>query len=389
LRLDCRLAKPQTITDNFYRILGRRPSRSTVSNQASDAIASTNGKAVTGQLSVEQANLYRQASILITDALRVLEGFESYDPSADIDAVEALRSLAQAQLTSLMEEFGRLDEPRPARVNIYFNTLDRTLDQLGEAAQLNSNRSFNNLVTTEDEAQVAAYELVKNYVKTLKGVWSTFTGKSEAETISTGFSERLSRVSVMLPVVADSNASLMAAMDSIGFTESERRSDAALFSTLGTDPIVLQAPSRRGGDTLTSGTATDNPSFSLSSSLSNEEIQLLRRLIGTSEPLSIELPDITVNDFSEWVDRFTSVEAPSILAASGRFGLEFVTDQADTLFWVIGLVLLYLKDPTKTAKGRMLGRILAFDRVEQCLNELIFQLNALADLGVPESSRFI
>jgi len=141
------------------------PSRSIVSNGSSDNHSSTNGT-LTGQLSVEQANLYRQASILVADALRVLEGFESFDPVADVDAVEALRSLVQAQLNSLVEEFGRLDEPRSARVNIYFSTLERSLNQLGDAAQLgdqNARRSFDNLVTIEDEAQVAAYELVKNY----------------------------------------------------------------------------------------------------------------------------------------------------------------------------------------------------------------------------------
>ena len=338
------------------------PSRSIVSNGSSDSPSSTNGT-LTGQLSVEQANLYRQASILVADALRVLEGFESFDPVADVDAVEALRSLVQAQLNSLVEEFGRLDEPRSARVNVYFSTLERSLNQLGDAAQLgdqNKQRSFNNLVTIEDEAQVAAYELVKNYVKTLKDIWLSFTLVSDAEIISTGYSERLSRVGVMLPVISDSNASLMAAMDSVGFTESERRSDAALFSTLGTNSPRLRIP-----DSVLS------------------EFQI------NPTQIAVTLPDITVNDFSEWVERFTSIEAPSILAASGRFGLDFVTDQADTLFWVIAIVLDYLKNPANQVKGRYLSRILAFDRVEQSLSELVFQLNALADLSVPDSSRFI
>lgn len=336
------------------------PSRSIVSNGSSDSPSSTNGT-LTGQLSVEQANLYRQASILVADALRVLEGFESFDPVADIDAVEALRSLVQAQLNSLVEEFGRLDQPRPARINIYFSTLDRSLTQLGDAAQLsdqNERRSFNNLVTTEDEAQVAAYGLVKNYVKTLRDSWLNFTLVSDAERISTGYSERLSRVGVMLSVVSDSSASLMAAMDSVGFTESERRSDAALFSTLETNSPSLRIP------------------------------EVLRGLNINPIPIVVSLPKITVNDFSEWVERFTSIEAPSILAASGRFGLDFVTDQADTLFWVIAIVLDYLKNPANQVKGRYLSRILAFDRVEQSLSELVFQLNALADLGVQDSSRF-
>jgi hypothetical protein len=98
------------------------------------------------------------------------------------------------------------------------------------------------------------------------------------------------------------------------------------------------------------------------------------------------LPDITVNDFNEWVERFATIEAPSILSASGQFGLDFVTDQADTLFWVIGIVLSEIKrvpdagDPVKSSL--LLDKVLSFERVQQTLSELLFQLDTLADLGV-------
>jgi hypothetical protein len=64
-------------------------------------------------------------------------------------------------------------------------------------------------VTAEDEAQVAGYELLINYVKTLQDIWQRYAATTESETKITGrYSERLSRVNVMLPVIADSNASL-------------------------------------------------------------------------------------------------------------------------------------------------------------------------------------
>ncbi|HEY9830855.1 MAG TPA: hypothetical protein V6D26_09755 [Stenomitos sp.] len=326
------------------------PARSVVSLYSSSTTET--GKFLTGQLSVEQANLHRQASILVADALRVLENMESFEPTADQDAVEALRSLVQAQFNSLAEEFGRLDEPRRDRVNILFKTLQHSLQQLGRISRLSSDRGINpNLVTTEDEAQVAAFELVKSYASTLDEIWKKYTKITGSERVSGSYSERLSRVSVMLPVIADSNASLMAAMDSVGFTESERRSSAAAFNSLRETPFPV-------------------------SDLSVEDISL--------QGLFLTLPNITINDFSEWIDRFTTLEAPSILSTSGRYGLEFVTDQADTLFWVIGLLWYYFKN-NNDAKGRYLGRILSFDRVNQCLTELIFQLNALADLSVPPS----
>lgn len=347
------------------------PARSVVSlyspnGAGNQFISGTNGTGLTGQLSVEQANLYRQTSIIATDALRVLEGLQPFDPTADIDAVEALRSLIRAQINSLIEEFGRLDKPRPDRVNVYITTLTNHLNQLGARARLGNTEGGEGEtsddagfpVTADDEAQVAALELLRNYVKTLQDIWARFPGISQSEQVSGRYSERLSRASILLPVITDSNASFKAAMDSIGFTESERRSDVALFTSLGP---TIRPPE-------------DNPlKFSLS--INND----VNPAIGP-----VSLPNITMNDFNEWVDRFTTIEAPSILATSGRFGLDFVTDQADTLFWVIGFVLDYITSDANGPKERLLEKILKFDRVKQSLTELLFQLDTLADFGVAE-----
>lgn len=326
----------------------------------------------TGQLSVEQANLYRQASIIGSDTLKVLDGLTPFDPKADIDAVEALRALVRSQIRSLIDEFGRLDEPRKQRVDTYFKTLlgrdetgreDGYLYRLGEEAHLGRGEAFGLElkvvpVTLEDETQVAGFELLIGYVTTLLQSWRNYeAAKTSTSPIAGRYSDRLSRTSIMLPVIADSNASLMSAMDSIGFTQSERRSDSALFSN-------LQAP-------------TEDPEIPGKITLGNTQAAII-------------LPDITVNDFDEWVDRFTSLEAPSVLSTSGQFGLDFVTDQADTLFWTIGVVL-YAVLPQKDQAGRLLsnrnqgkllGKVLAFERVQQSLSELIYQLDTLASLGV-------
>jgi hypothetical protein len=322
------------------------------------APASANSAGV-GQLSVEQANLYRQASINAADALRVLEALQPFDPIADIDAVEALRALIRSQINTLVDEFGRIDEPRLERVETYLNTLDSSIKQLGEQARLVDRNDAPDVfpVTLSDETQVAGFELLTNYTKTLRNIFKNFRDTTNiVETTVTGrYSERLSRSYIMLPVIADSNTSFMAAMDSIGFTASERRSDAALFSILGSPQKNNMPPN-----------ATD--------------IRL--PLFGISEPdtdFSLLLPDITVNDFNEWVERFSTIEAPSILSASGQFGLDFVTDQADTLFWVIGIVLGAIKDQSNSL---LLDKVLSFERVQQTLSELLFQLDTLADLGV-------
>jgi len=353
------------------------PARSVVSLYSPEA------EGIGGQLSVEQANLYRQASIIGNDALKVLDGLQPFNPTADIDALEALRALIRSQIRSLIDEFGRLDEPRKGRVENFLSALsvfappdpnsprsDRrliggSLFRLGEIARLNTlNRGVRPPggiapVTTSDESQIAGYELLVNYVKTLQDIWQSYTPDTDIETQITGrYSERLSRTSIMLPVVSDSNASFMSAMDSIGFTESERRSDAALFITLETPPLV----------TLT----------------------IQNNVVVESQ---ITLPDMTMNDFDEWVERFTSLEAPSLLSTAGQFGLDFVTDQADTLFWTIGAVLYAItpppasdNSPQRRNQSKLLGKVLSFERVQQTLSELVFQLDTLADLGVGSTS---
>jgi hypothetical protein len=320
-----------------------------------------------GQLSVEQANLYRQASINAADALRVLEALQPFDPKADIDAVEALRGLIRSQINTLVDEFGRIDEPRRELVEPYLDTLDSSIIQLGVQALLTATLQGVSPVTVSDETQIAGFELLRNYAGTLRTIFGQFLA-TKGTTVTGQYSERLSRSYIMLPVISDSNTSFMAAMDSIGFTASERRSDAALFSILkGLNPFETDNPGGTVGHTFIElpfvdqdGTTPKTPVFEL------------------------VLPDITVNDFNEWVERFVTIEAPSILSASGQFGLNFVTDQADTLFWVIGMVLDAVKDDT--SKNLLLGKVLSFERVQQTLSEFLFQLDTLADLGVGSTS---
>jgi hypothetical protein len=140
-------------------------------------------------------------------------------------------------------------------------------------------------------------------------------------------------------------------MDSVGFTESERRSLAARLDTLTglkTSPIVFQSSN------------------------------------STASSFDIALPDITVYDLTEWVDRYATLEGPNMLAESGVYGLDFITDQADRLFWVIAPVVAILEtdEVNLAADSSSLEQSLSNERVRFSLNNLLFQLNSLADLSV-------
>jgi hypothetical protein len=308
-----------------------------------------------GTISARQANLYRQATVIVGDATQVLNGLMPFAPEAESDQVESLRALIRSEMNVLVEEFGRVDEPRKERVLAYFSALKIHLAGFGERAFLNDP---NLPVTVDDEAQVTGFELLKSYVRILQEAWGIFFGGDRAPD-SFSLSERVERANVLLPVVAQVDFDFGAAMDSVGFTESERRSRAAAFNTLaGYDIQSLPVSSLRS---------------------------LIIRPQSAQIAIDASLPDITVYDLTEWIERFAGMEGPNNLVDSGQYGLDFVTDQADQIFWVVAAVLarLDLSDSgTAPSASPPLEQILSNERVRFALNNLLGQLNSLADLSV-------
>lgn len=302
------------------------------SPQASGLIAA----GLAGQISAEQANLYREASIVVNDAVQVLRGLQPFAPEAEADRVEALRSLVEAEFMGLSDEFKRIDEPRPQRVDAYFGALlgpNGHLLQLGREAYLVTNTANAiTAATSSDEVQIAGFRLLQSYGDRLKHIWDLYnTPRNVAYPL---FTERLSRASVLLPVIAEGNANFMNAMDSIGFTETERRSAATKFTTMARSLNPVPA-----------------------------------------------LPDMTVNDLNEWIDHFANTEGPGRLTDAGQFGLEFVADQADKLFWVFVPILTFTKalGTPGLSRASLVAQVLTHERVSWALDDLINQIKALAD----------
>ncbi|HEY2476560.1 MAG TPA: hypothetical protein VGI19_17400 [Candidatus Cybelea sp.] len=318
--------------------IGTTPARSVVglvgTNGSADPLAAAG---LSGQLSAEQATLYRQTTTLTNDALRVLAGLQSFSPIAEADRVESLRALVKSEFNSLIEEFGRVDEPRANRVQIYLTALngpDGHVAKFGATALIDGRVGP---VSADDEQQIAGFQLVRSYADMLSNIWQTYakeTGPDKPRQLFRirPYTERLARASVMMPVIAEANNNFMSAMDSIGFTENERRSTAARFTG-----------------------------------------------IGKGKP---NLPDFTVSDLTDWIDRFASSEGPVNLTDSGQYGLEFVTLQADDLFWVFVAVLAHVQeDPVTLSSQQIVAQALTHERVTWSLSDLTNQFNALADLA--------
>lgn len=309
-----------------------------------------------GQISSEQAALYRQASVVAADALKILAGLQPFVPEAEMDKIEALRTLVSAEIKILVyEEFSRVDEPRPQRVDTYFDQLtgpNGHLIQFGERAFLDRRRVTP--TTLDDETQVTGFESLKGYVGILRNLWNSYRRQNLRRDGSRPYSERVSRANVLLSVIAEGNGNFMSALDSIGFTENERRSSASKFTTLNPGipkSVVIDKDKDKDG----------NPTI----------------------PITIpELPDFTVNDLTDWIANY-SFESLSSLSDSGQYGLEFVTDQADSIFWVIVPILAFTRIVTSVNLNSMpiLAQALTHERVSWALDDLVNQLNALADLA--------
>jgi hypothetical protein len=297
------------------------------------------------EISSRQDALRRSTSIIMADAIQILERLQSFVPQADKDRVEALRSLVMAQIKVLVEEFGRNDEPRPERVQAYLSSLGEYVPEFGREAFLDDPA----LATiVDDEDQVTKFDLLRTYVQMMREAWKRYHS-NEKSGRKTSLSERVDRARVALPVVAQATIDFSNALESVGLSEDERRSRASRFSTLDVASIEIF---RDGGN-------------------ASNQISTIGRW----------LPDITVSDLIDWLDQYANMEAPSAL--DSVYGIDFVTDQADRLFWTIAPVVAHLKTTLalNASSQSTLAQVLSNERVGWALDNLLSQIHELANLA--------
>jgi hypothetical protein len=333
-------AYPQSKDGQAITLASR--SQAVLFNAASNGVGSG-----LGEISTRQLALHRQTSIIAADALKILAELRPFIPEADNERVEALRSLIQSQITLLVEEFGRADEPRSARVESALKSLREYVSEFGKQAYIDDP---GRVAILDDENQTTQFELLQAYVKSIRQAWTNYD-RSEKSGAAYSLSEKIDRARVLLPIVSQATIDFSDALESVGLSESERRSRASLFSTLNVDVISEN---------------TDSSSTPISTSV---------------PPIGRWLPNITVSDLIDWLDRFSNIEAPSALESI--YGIDFVTDQADRLFWTIAAIVAHLKTTSTFSQGSksMLEQILSNERVSWSLDNLLSQLQALADLA--------
>ncbi|QLE55449.1 hypothetical protein [Nostoc sp. TCL26-01] len=345
-------------------------------------------KGLLAEVSTEQAILYRQVNINMADALKVLAGIQYFSPQADKESVEALRELIRGRITFLVEEFRRADEPRADLVESYLRSLDEYTTEFGKQAYLDSSR----LTVIEDEEQVTNFQLFKSYLNTLRDAWARYYN-AQGQGRSDSLSLKVDRARVLLPIVSQANLDFSNALESVGLSENERRSRASLFTELDS-PTIVEYPDGDSPETQNINSSdiernSTNRRFINIILGNNVNVFLGDRSPSASSPnripnpenLATWLPNITVSDLIDWLDRYSNIEAPSALDST--YGIDFVTDQANRLFWTIAPIVTNLKTvvAANPSSQYTLKQILSNERVIWSLDNILSQLNALADLA--------
>jgi hypothetical protein len=310
--------------------------------------ANSNAAALSGQISAEQATLFRQAGLVVPDGRKVLSSIQPFATVDQPDIVDSLRGIIDQALATLLDEFGRVDEPRTELVEDYLRNAKTSLAQFGPIAKVDGKTAIP--VTFSDEQQIAGFKLVVTYVGQLESAWRHYLGRRQnAFEAYPLFTERLARASQMLGVIAQANVNFMAAMDSVGFPEAERRSAASRFEYL---------------DSGLHGHAG---------------LTKLAALVGGKLMYST----MTVYDYTAWVEKLTRYDGPRYLTDSGQVGLEFVTAQADKLFCTIAPVLYFALSSANQSflTQPIVAQVLRHERVTWAMSDLFSQLDVLADLA--------
>lgn len=285
-----------------------------------------------GLLPPKQAALHRKFGLATADALRVLDGIPELAVTDDLDQLRALQAVVRAEFQGLEEEAGRLEGLRRPRIDALFAALLGETDEgAGHLAQLREaavSAATADVRTVLGETREANFDLLEHHAETMRAYWE---GHKQSAGAGGGesFGQRLATADTLLPIVAETGAGLLAAMDAIGFSAEERRSAAGEFDT---DETLGSTPG-----------------------------QYVR---------------LKVADLLEWVEGLTTVEGAAMLSASGQYGLEYVTGQADRLHRLLASLLLAEGEPS------MLGQVMADKTVNRAAKDLLFQIDTLADQAV-------
>jgi len=240
-----------------------------------------------GAVTGAQASIYSRAKTSLDAAQPLLDGLAPLIPDADLEDIEASRSIVRSQLQELIRELGTEGGPRPSRIDQLFELLSGPRAAKGQLlpivfdpdvvpGQLGTLRDRfgmlrKNVNTIDEEQNLTNFVILVDYVQTLRQSWESqrsFFDRLPHVGQQPYLGTQLVLVSRALSVVAESVAEVGFTMDSVFLGPAER---ATIRIDLG---------------------AGESPLF--------------------------------VSELLGWIEQFTSEEAPRLISDSGKDGVEAI-----------------------------------------------------------------
>jgi hypothetical protein len=240
-----------------------------------------------GEVTGAQASIYERSRVAVDHALPQLDMLKSLRADADDESTESVRSMVRSSLTELVTELGNVGGPRVQRVNDYFERLlGVPVDPLDKSAlkkvvkrpekvkgilgllrrRFGLDRRL--VLTVDEERNFTNFLILVDYTTSLLQTWVAqrdyVTRNSDRDPF---LGTQLVRLSQMLNVIGEQVHEAYDAMDSVNFGAAERA-------------VV--------------------------------EISYDKE------------PGITVGELLEWVEHFTTIEAPQLIEDSGKDGVREV-----------------------------------------------------------------
>ena len=237
-----------------------------------------------GAVTGAQASIYKQATVILGEALPLLEGLKPLTACPDEENTEASRAIVESGLTELVDELGLVGGPRIQRVKTYFTILlGDSVAGIGPqdvGGQLGALRDQFGLIrdrvnTIQEEQNLTNYLVLADYVLSLKRSWdaqSRFFDRSDTD----GYlGTQLVLLSRAMGTLVESVYEARDAMDSVFLSEGERQT------------ISLDLPGGGG--------------------------------------------PITIAELLAWAERFGSEEAPRLIREGGKGGVRALRPTIDEI----------------------------------------------------------
>jgi hypothetical protein len=317
---------------------------------------------LSGGITGAQASLYSRMKGAVDQSLPLLAGLYSLDEEAKPEDIEALKAVAQTQLTALVVELGIPGGPRVQRVNQFFGLLlgntngfwsnppttspqvqptnPDLLDASGTLGNLRDEMGLSLLPnqtlvnTVEDEQDVSNFRIICDYVTSLAQSWLNnypfFVLNSGAQPF---FGTLLVLLSRQLSVIGEKVNEVRFTLDSVFIGPSERQS------------LPINFPPDANG----------NP-----------------------------VPPMFFEDLLSWVENFATLEGPQLIQEGGRYavGASFGTTAGSLLSMVQQI-------PANQSSTAPLPDGFFTPRVQRSLQDLSDQLSQLVNLAATTSYRIL